>query len=74
MVLVDEEDACLSLYPQVALLAGFKSALSGLNFVAFKLANFTVRIDLKVLKPMLALNGVLFFFTMLNALSSDTFE
>ena len=53
VVMADEEDACLSLYPQVVLLADFNSALSGLNFVALWLANFTVRIDLKVLKPCL---------------------
>ena len=50
------------------------SALSGLNFVALGLANFTIRIDFIVLKPMLALNGVLFFFTILNTLSSDASE
>ena len=35
----------------IALLAGFKSALSDLNFVALGLANFIVRIEPKVLKP-----------------------
>ena len=60
----DEEDTCLLLNSQVALLADFDSTLSGLNFVAFRLANFTVRIDPKVLKPMVAVNGVSFFFTM----------
>ena len=55
------DDGCFLLYSQVALLPDFNSALSGLNFVALVLANFTVRIESKVLKPMLALNGVLFF-------------
>ena len=34
-----------------AFLAGFKSALSGLNFVASGLDKFIVRIESKVLKP-----------------------
>ena len=74
VVMYDEEDTCLLLNSEVALLADFDSTLSGLNFVAFGLANFTVRIDSKVLKPMLAVNGVLFLFTMLNILSSDALE
>ena len=60
----DEEDTCLLLNSQVALLADFDSTLSGLNFVAFRLTKFTVRIDPKVLKSMVAVNGVSFFFTM----------
>ena len=63
----------LLLYSQVALLAYFNSASSGLNFVALRFTNFTVRIDPKLLKPMFALNNVLFFFTMLNT-PSDAFE
>ena len=74
MVTVDEEDGCLLLYSHIALLDDFNSALSGLTFVAFGLANSTARIDPKVMKPMLALDGFLFFFTMLNTLSSDAFE
>ena len=64
----DEEDECLLLYSEVSLLAEFNGVFSGLNFVAFGLANVTVRINPKVLKLMLALNGVSFFFTMLNTL------
>ena len=56
----------ITVYSQVALLADFNSALSGLTFIPFGFANFTVRIDLKVLKPIFALNGILFFFTMLT--------
>ena len=72
VVLDDEEDECFLLYSQVALLTELNSVLSGLNFAAFGLANFTVRIDPKVLKSMLALN--VFFFTMLNIISSNAFE
>ena len=68
VVMDDEEDECLLLYSKVSLLADFNGVFSGLNFVAFGLANFTVRINPKVLKPMLGLNGVSFFFTMLNTL------
>ena len=64
----------LLLYSQVALLAYFNNASSGLNFVALRFTNFTVRIDPKLLKPMFALNNVLFFFTMLNTPFSDAFE
>ena len=62
------------LYSQVSLLADFNSALPGLNFVAFGLVNFTERTDLKVLKLMLALNDILFVFTMSNTFSSDEFK
>ena len=68
------DDECLLLYSQVALLADFKSALSGLNFVALGLASFTVNIEPKVLNPMLAQNVVLFLQAMVNTLSSDTLE
>lgn len=68
VVMDDEEDECLLLYSKVSLLADFNGVFSGLNFVAFGLANFAVRINPKVLKPMLGLNGVSFFFTMLNTL------
>ena len=72
---VDDVDyECLLLYSQVALLADFKSALSGLNFVALGLANFTVNIEPKVLNPILARNVVLFLRTMLNTLSSYALE
>ena len=56
----DVDDECLLLYSQVALLADFKSALSGLNFVALRLPSFTVNIERKVLNPILAGNFVLF--------------
>ena len=36
----DEEDECLLLYSKVSLLADFNGVFSGLNFVAFGLANF----------------------------------
>ena len=70
----DEEDECLLLYSQVSLLAEFNGVFSGLISVTFGLANFTARINPKVLKPMLALNSVSFLFTMLNTLSYDAFE
>ena len=56
----DVDDECLLLYSQVALLADFKSALSGLNFIALGLASFTVNVEPKVLNPILARNFVLF--------------
>ena len=74
MVVVDKEEECFLSNSLVVLLADFNSALSGLSFVVFGLPNYTVRIDPKVWKPMLALNGVFFFFTMLNIFSSDAFE
>ena len=70
----DVDDECLLLYSQVALLADFKSALSGLNFVALGLASFTVKIKPKVLNPIVARNIVLFLRTMLNTLSFDALE
>ena len=70
----DVDDDCLLLYSQVALLADFKSALSGLNFVALGLASFTVNIEPKLLNSILAGNVVLFLRTMLNTLSSDALE
>ena len=70
----DVDDECLLLYSQVALLADFKSALSGLNFVALGLASFTVNIEPKLLNSILAGNVVLFLRTMLNTLSSDALE
>ena len=70
----DVDDECLLLYSQVALLADFKSALSGLNFVALGLASFTVNIEPKVLNLIPARNVVLFLRTMLNTLSSDALE
>ena len=70
----DVDDECLFLYFQVALLADFKSAFSGLNFAALGLASFTVNIEPKVLNPILARNFVLFLRTMLNTLSSDALE
>ena len=52
---VDDEvdDECLLLYCQVALLADFKSALSGLNFLALGLASFTVNMEPQVFKHFL---------------------
>ena len=70
----DVDDECLLLYSQVALLADFKSALSGLNFVALGLASFTVNIESKVLNPIVAQNVVLFLRAMLNTLSFDALE
>ena len=70
----DVDDECLLLYSQVALLADFKSALAGLNFVALGLASFTVNIETNMLNPILARNVVLFLRTMLNTLSSDALE
>ena len=70
----DVDDECLLLYSQVALLADFKSALSGLNFVALGLASFTVNIEPKVLSSIQARNVVLFLRTILNTLSSDALE
>ena len=70
----DVDDKCLLLYSQVALLAEFKSALSGLNFLALGLASFTGNIEPKVLNPILARNVLLFLRTMLNTLSSDALE
>ena len=70
----DADDKCLLLYSQVALLAEFKSALSGLNFLALGLASFTGNIEPKVLNPILARNVLLFLRTMLNTLSSDALE
>ena len=49
----DVDDECLLLFSKVALLADFKSPLSGLNFVALGLACFTVNIEPKVLNPVL---------------------
>ena len=62
----DVDDECLLLYSQVALLTDFKSALSGLSFVALGLASFTLNIEPKVMNPMLARNVVCFLRTMLN--------
>ena len=70
----DVDDKCLLLYSEVALLAEFKSALSGLNFLALGLASFTGNIEPKVLNPILARNVLLFLRTMLNTLSSDALE
>ena len=70
----DVDDKCLLLYSQVALLAEFKSALSGLNFLALGLASFTGNIEPKVLNPILARNVLLFLRTMLNTFSSDALE
>ena len=70
----DVDDERLLLYSQAALLADFKSALSGLNFVALGLASFTVNIEPKLLNSILAGNVVLFLRTMLNTLSSDALE
>ena len=70
----DVDDECLLLYSQVALLADFKSFLSGLNFVALRLPSFTVNIEPKVLNPILARNFVLFLRTILNSLFSDALE
>ena len=38
LVMDDEKDDCFLLYSQVALLADFNSAFSGLTFVKFRLA------------------------------------
>ena len=48
--------------------------LPGLNFAALALTYFTVRIELKVLKPILAQNVVFFVQTFLSSLSSDALE
>ena len=69
----DVDDDCLLLYSQVALLADFKSALSGLNFVALGLASFTVNIEPKVLNTILAQN-VLFLQIIPNTLFPDALE
>ena len=55
-------------------LADFNRALSGLNFAALRLANFTVIIDPEVLKHTIAVNDILLFFSMLNTLSSNAFK
>lgn len=48
--------------------------LPGLNFAALGLAYFTVRIELKVLEPILAGNVVFVVQTVLSRLSSDSLE
>ena len=69
----DVDDERLLLYSQAALLADFKSALSGLNFVALGLASFTVNIEPKVLNTILAQN-VLFLQIIPNTLFPDALE
>ena len=67
----DVDDDCLLLYSQVALLADFKSVLSGLNFAALGLASFTVNIEPKLLNPILPQNVVSFLRAMLSTPPSD---